>query len=179
METESKALATLQSKTQERSDSTDALIREWLFRFGVEHKEDIAPRLPLWLEAFGEMDAGTLEKLFRRAMRSCKFFPRVAEILEPIESSPLGQAEAELKWALVLDYCRIYVTPDLSVPSYAPKITERTMTTMRTAGGLHWIQSCGHWPQRLRPALAPGHACFVLHLRIPERRTAQYACRTG
>jgi hypothetical protein len=142
METESKALQTLPCKTQEHSDSTDALIREWLFRFGVEHKEDVAPRLPLWLEAFGGMDADTLEKLFRRAIRSCKFFPRVAEILEPIESSPLGQQEAELKWTRVLDYCRIYVTPDLPVPSYAPKITERTMTAIRAAGGLYWIQSC-------------------------------------
>ena len=88
------------------------------------------------------MDAETLNKLFRRAMRTCKFFPRVAEILEPIESSPLGQQEAELKWTRVLDYCRVFVTPDLPVPSYAPKITEQTMTAIRAAGGLHWIQSC-------------------------------------
>src|SRR5208283_4005621 len=29
---------------REHLGSTDQLIREWLFRFGVEHKEDVAPR---------------------------------------------------------------------------------------------------------------------------------------
>ena len=60
------------SKTPRPSDSA-ALIREWLFRFGVEHKEDVAPRLPLWLEAFGSMDAKLLERLFSRALKTCKF----------------------------------------------------------------------------------------------------------
>lgn len=88
------------------------------------------------------MDADALDKLFQRAIRACKFFPRVADILEPIENSPAPQTEANLKWDKVLDYCRLYVTPDLPVPSYAPKITERTMTAIRAAGGLLWIQSC-------------------------------------
>src|SRR6266849_4143137 len=77
---ESQLLPISLSETQERSDSTEKLIREWLFRFGVEHKEDVAPKLPLWLEAFGGMNAPILEHLFSRALRTCKFFPKILEI---------------------------------------------------------------------------------------------------
>src|SRR6266404_4880725 len=105
METESKALQTLPCKTQERSDSTSQLIREWLFRFGVEHKEDIAPRQPVWLEAFGKIDAAILERLFIRAFKVCKFFPKVSEILEPLESAEKNAAPeaAEVAWERVLE----------------------------------------------------------------------------
>jgi hypothetical protein len=132
-----------QSETQERSGST-VLIKEWLFRFGVEHKEDVAPRLPLWLEAFGEMDTTTLERLFEQALKTCKFFPKIAEILAPLENSPAPKAEADLKWTRVLDYIRVYFNPDMpgGVSRGAPRITERTATAIRAAGGLAWIADC-------------------------------------
>jgi hypothetical protein len=144
MKTESQLLASSPCTTQERSDSTDRLIREWLFRFGVNFKEDIAPILLLWLEAFGGMDPETLDKLFRRAIRTCKFFPRVADILEPVNGSTIGQAGAELKWTQVLDFIRKYWSPDLpgGISRGAPRITERTMTAIRAAGGLAWINEC-------------------------------------
>lgn len=105
-------------KTQEHSASTDALIREWLFRFGVEHKEDVAPRLPLWLEAFGGMDAQTLESLFRKTLKTCRFFPKVAEILEHIskaESNATNEA-AEQAWQRVLEIRRVSWNPDIPGP---------------------------------------------------------------
>ena len=97
------------SETPKPSASTDALIREWLFRFGVEHKEDIGPKLPLWLEAFGGMDPATLESLFRKALRSCRFFPKVTEILEPLQAVkeaalPEEASEAWQKVRSILDH---------------------------------------------------------------------------
>jgi hypothetical protein len=132
------------SETQERSDSTARLIREWLFRFGVEHKEDVAPRLPLWLEAFSGMEPGALESLFRQALRAYKYFPKISEILAPLENSPAPQAEADLKWERVLDYVRVYYSADLpgGISRGAPRITERTMTAIRAAGGIAWIADC-------------------------------------
>ena len=93
-------------KTQEHSGSTDQLIREWLFRFGVEHKEDVAPRLPVWLESFSEIEAIVLEALFKRAMRTCKFFPKVSEILEPMHTAKKAALpeEASVAWQKVLSY---------------------------------------------------------------------------
>jgi hypothetical protein len=123
---------------------SDSLIREWLFRFGVEHNVEVAPRLPLWLEAFGGIEPATLERLFRQAIKTCKFFPKVSDVLQPIEDSPIARAEAEAKWSRVLDYVRVYYSPDLpgGISRGAPHVTERTMTAIRAAGGLVWLNEC-------------------------------------
>jgi len=101
-----------QGKTQKPSDS---LIREWLFRFSVEHKEDIAPKLPLWLEALGDVKPETLESLFKRALKTCKFFPKIAEILEPLESAEKTAAPeaAEEAWRQVLEIRRLHWNPGI------------------------------------------------------------------
>ena len=130
--------------TQRDSASTDKLIREWLFRFGVNFEKDVLPFLPLWLEVFGGMDAETLGSLFRKALRTCKFFPRVADILEPLDNTALSLGSADLKWQEVLGYCRMYVSPDMpgGATRGAPRISPRTMTAIRAAGGLFYIQDC-------------------------------------
>lgn len=134
---ESELVVISPSKTQKPSAS-DALIREWLFRFGVEHEKDVAPLLPLWQEAFAGMEATTLEKLFRRAMKTCKFFPKVAEILEPLASmkhtaEPL---DAESAWQRVLDLRRVYWSPDLpgGFSRGMPKLSERVQQACRASG---------------------------------------------
>jgi hypothetical protein len=136
-ETESKPLPISPCKTRKHSDS-DSLIREWLFRFGVEHKEDIAPRLPVWLEAFGGMDAGTLERLFQRAIRSCKFFPKVSEILEPMRTVKQSATDdtAERAWQHVLEIRRVYWDPDIPArfDRAVAGLSERVRQAARAAG---------------------------------------------
>jgi hypothetical protein len=134
---ENQLLPISQSKMQEPSGS-DTLIREWLFRFGVEHKEDVAPRLPLWLEAFGAMDATIEERLYSRALKTCRFFPKVAEILEPIqkaEETATPQA-AEMAWERVLELRRVYWNPDMpgGFSRGMPKLSERVQSAARAAG---------------------------------------------
>jgi hypothetical protein len=133
----------LQFETQEHSDST-GLIKEWLYRFGVNFREDVAPLLPLWLETFRGIDPKILDRLFRRAIRTCKFFPRVADILEPLNSSTVALTEADLRWQKVLEFCRQFVSPDVAGGIFrgAPNITQRTMTAICAAGGLQWIRAC-------------------------------------
>lgn len=127
-----------QSRTQEASASTDRLIREWLFRFGVEHKEDVAPKIPLWLEAFNGMDPSTLERLFSRALRTCRFFPKVSEILEPLESAEKSAAPeaAETAWAHVLEIRRVYWNPDIPGPfdRVVASLSDRVRQAARAAG---------------------------------------------
>ena len=117
---------------------TDGLIRQWLFRFSVEHKEDIAPRLPLWLEAFGGMDAAILERLFSRALRECKFFPKVSEILEPMRTVKQSATDetAERAWQRVLEIRRVYWDPDIPArfDRAVAKLTERVRQAARAAG---------------------------------------------
>ena len=137
-EAENQTLAILRSETQGRSASTDALIRQWLFRFSVEHKEDIAPRLPLWLEAFGGMDAAILERLFSQALRECKFFPKVSEILEPMRTVKQSATDdsAERAWQRVLEIRRVYWDPDIPArfDRAVAKLTERVRQAARAAG---------------------------------------------
>jgi hypothetical protein len=134
----SQLLPISQGKTQEASASTDKLIREWLFRFGVEHKEDVAPKLPLWLEAFGGMDAAILERLFSRALRACKFFPKVSEILEPLESAEKNATPeaAEEAWEMVVDIRRRYWNPDIPGPleRATARLSERVRQAARASG---------------------------------------------
>lgn len=125
------------SKTQEPSAS-HGLIREWLFRFGVEHKEDVAPRLPLWLEQLGGIEPAALQRLFERAMRTCKFFPKVAEILEPLQGTEKQAAPqaAEQAWERILEIRRTRWSPDAPGGFYGgkPKLSERTWQAARAAG---------------------------------------------
>jgi hypothetical protein len=102
------------SEMPEHSGSTDSLIREWLFRFGVEHKEDVAPRLPLWLEAFSGIDSETLEALFKKTLKTCKFFPKISEILAPLESVKKAALpeEASEAWLQVLSIRRQHFNSD-------------------------------------------------------------------
>jgi len=142
---ESQLLPISLSETQERSDSTEKLIREWLFRFGVEHKEDVAPKLPLWLEAFGGMDAAILERLFHRALRTCKFFPKVSEILEPLASAEANAAPeaAEEAWAGVLEIRRVHWNPDIPGPfnRAIARLSERVRQAARAAGEFRDFES--------------------------------------
>lgn len=125
------------SKTQEHSAS-HGLIREWLFRFGVEHKEDVAPRVPLWLEQLGGIEPATLQRLFERAMRTYKFFPKIAEILEPLQGAEKKAAPeaAEQAWERVLEIRRTQWSPDAPGGFYGgkPKLSERIWQAARAAG---------------------------------------------
>jgi len=138
VEAGSQLLPTSLCETQERSDSTNALIRQWLFRFGVEHKEDVAPRLPLWLEAFDGMDAAILERLFSRALRTCKFFPKVSEILEPLAMAEKNSAPAtaEEAWDRVLEIRRVHWNPDIPGPldRALARLSARVRQAARAAG---------------------------------------------
>jgi hypothetical protein len=126
------------SETQGRLDSTDRLIREWLYRFGVEHKEDVAPRLPLWLEAFRGIEAPALERLFHRAFRTYKYFPKVSEILEPLTNAEKNAAPeaAESAWQQVLDIRRRYWNPDNPGPfnRAVSVLSDRIRQAARAAG---------------------------------------------
>lgn len=135
MEPEKNLPLTSQSETQKRSAS---LIKEWLFRFGVEHKEDVAPKLPLWLEAFKGIDPVILEKLFIRAFRRLKFFPKTSEILAPIYETKelVTPEEAENAWHEALKIRREHWNPDIPqhLDAALAKVPERNRRAMRAAG---------------------------------------------
>jgi hypothetical protein len=115
------------------------VIREWLVRFGVVFERDIAPIIPIWEEALGEMKAATLESLFKRALKTCKFFPKISEILEPLQT--VAQTDFEDVWQALLDYCREWVHPDIHF-SGAPELPIEIDHAARAAGGVQFLRAC-------------------------------------
>jgi hypothetical protein len=98
--------------------------------------------LPLWQEAFGEIDPEILKPLFRRALKTCKFFPKVAEILAPLES--VGETNCEQEWQALLDYVRRWVDPDMPGGRFrgAPELPVEIDHAARAAGGVFWLREC-------------------------------------
>ena len=115
------------------------LIRGEAVRFGVMFEKDIAPLIPIWDEAFGSMASEDLLSLFQRAMRTCTFFPKIAEILEPLNA--VEQADYEDEWQALLDYCREWVHPDIHF-SGAPELPVEIDHAARAAGGVQFLRAC-------------------------------------
>jgi hypothetical protein len=124
-----------------RSDSqTEGLIRQWLSRLGVNFQRDVAPHLPLWLETFGGMDPEVLRLLFERAMRTCTFFPAIAEILAPLGTAEEGSFEDE--WQALLGYCERWVNRDVPNMPGKPALPPDIDHAARAAGGVYYLESC-------------------------------------
>jgi hypothetical protein len=118
--------------------TSDELVREWLVRFGAIFEKDIAPYLPIWQEELAGITPDVLLSLFRRAMKTCKFFPKIAEILEPLESAEKAAAleAAEKAWEQVLEIRRAYWNPDIPAPfeRAVAALSERVRQAARAAG---------------------------------------------
>ena len=84
------------------------------------------------------MQPAILESLFRRALKTCKFFPKVAEILEPLENAEKNAAPeaAEKAWQIVLDIRRCHWNPDMPAPfnRAVAKLSDRVRQATRAAG---------------------------------------------
>ena len=84
------------------------------------------------------MDAAILERLFNRALDTCKFFPKVSDILEPLataEATAVPEA-AEEAWQIVVDIRRRYWNPDIPGPfdREVGKLSDRVRQAARAAG---------------------------------------------
>lgn len=87
------------------------------------------------------MDAETLEPLFRTALKSCKFFPKISDILQPLQA--VERVDLENEWQSLLDYCREWVHPDIQF-SRAPQLPPEIDHAARAAGGVHFLRWCSH-----------------------------------
>jgi hypothetical protein len=107
-------------------------------RFGIEHQVDVGPRLPLWLEAFQSMNPEILEKLFIHAFKTCKFFPKVSEIIEPIQTAKEVSVPeaAERAWQQLLALRRSEWNPDMPnrLKDSLSKKSDRFQCAARSAG---------------------------------------------
>jgi len=84
------------------------------------------------------MDARTLERLFSKALRTCKFFPKVSEILQSLDAEKQSATEeaAEQAWEMVLDVRRVYWNPDIPhrFDAALHRLSERVRQAARASG---------------------------------------------
>ena len=135
---------------QPHSDSArrNSLIKEWVFRFQANCDKNLTAEqasvtVSLWTEAFSDLSDRALEAAFMRTILECKFWPKVADIREHLEQAKRSSAQEESQkaWIWVLDYIRLHYNPDLSV-NRAPRIPERTLRAIKSAGGLQYLSDC-------------------------------------
>jgi len=127
------------------------LIREWVVRFALNadkplNAKEQAVYCSMWEEGFSDLDTGRLKGAFIACLRSQTFktMPTIGDVRQhlskaEVDANTLG---AEKKWQEVLDYIRIFYSPDLGIDRKAPPIGEHTMTAIRAAGGIRWIHEC-------------------------------------
>ena len=124
------------------------LIREWLVKFSLNANERLSDLTlqgyrQMWEEAFADLEPPVLLAAFSRTLKSCKFFPKVADILEHVERAADNSAGegAGLKWQQVRDAIRLHYHPDLG-GWRGPKLSERTRRAINAAGGLAYLSEC-------------------------------------
>jgi hypothetical protein len=94
------------------------------------------------LESFADIPEAILEAAFRKTIKTCKFWPKVADVREHIDGARknAGTEAGEQKWIQLLEYIRLYIHPD--IPNRGPRLSERTANAVRAAGGLAYIREC-------------------------------------
>lgn len=103
-----------------------------------------APLVAIWTEELAGYSPDVLAPIFRNALRTCKFFPTPADVLEPLNTAAKRDNEtaAERAWQYTLDYCRRWISPDIPNPSGMPKLPQEISQAARAAGGLYYLESC-------------------------------------
>jgi hypothetical protein len=149
MEKQSKAALTICAESQKVSDSRRSdLISAWIFKFslacqarGKEHavSESTAPMLAqVWAEGLSDVPTDALEPAFRETLKTCKWFPTVADIREHIERAKESGLEDE--WLAVMEAVSRWYYPDLGWRG--PRLPADVDHAARAAGGYAYLESC-------------------------------------
>lgn len=86
------------------------------------------------------MSPDILRPLFEHALRTCKFWPTIAEILAPLETTEGGSLEDE--WQALLDYCERWVNRDVPNMRGKPALPPDIDHAARAANGVYYLESC-------------------------------------
>ncbi|PYT49503.1 MAG: hypothetical protein DMG44_10585 [Acidobacteria bacterium] len=125
--------------------SSSEAIRQFLVKAGEVYGRQItAPLVSIWTEELSGYPAATLAPIFRNVLRTCKFFPTPADVLEPLNKAAKrdNATTAEKAWQYTLDYCRRWISPDIPNPTGMPKLKPEIDAAARAAGGLLMLESC-------------------------------------
>ena len=127
------------------------LISQWVVRFALNADKPLTAKeqavcCSTWEEGFSDVDPARLKAAFIACLRSHTFktIPTIGDLRRHLTKAEAdaNTLSAEKKWQQVLDYIRIFYSPDLGLDRKAPQIGERTMSAIQAAGGIRWIYEC-------------------------------------
>lgn len=102
----------------------------------------------IWIRELGGIDPAILEPVLRASLRSCKFFPTIAEVLEPINAAKKcdEQMSIEDTWQRLLNYIREWdwyfgLDNTASARRHPPDLPVEVDHAMRAAGGINFIRN--------------------------------------
>jgi hypothetical protein len=130
--------------------SRPELVSEWLARFSANNREPLNDEssrilLALWCDAFSDLTDAVLENAFLRTLRSCRFFPTIADVRSHIDKTreTATAQDAEIAWQRILDLRRRYWNPDLpsGFSRGMPNLPGRVDRAAR-ASGIFNLQDC-------------------------------------
>ncbi len=119
------------------------LIRDSIVNFSLNCNEplnDLSMQgyLQLWEESFADLSYAILAAAFAKTIRTCKFFPKVADVRGEIDGAIETATEqaAEIEWGKVLDLRRMYWNPDMpgGFSRGMPQLSERVQQAARASG---------------------------------------------
>jgi hypothetical protein len=129
--------------------SSSEIARQALVKFATIYDREITSALAeIWDEQLRDIPADLLQRACDRVAKTWTsgFMPTPANIRAAIDHTRENAelVAADLKWQQVLEYCRVYLCPDMpgGVTRGAPHILPRTMAGIRAAGGLVYIADC-------------------------------------
>jgi hypothetical protein len=115
------------------------LVARWLAVFSrIFDKKLETTDYEIYKKLLRDISPAVLDKAFEKAASVCKFFPKPGEIREHVEKAKeiATDQAAGMEWERVLDYRRLYWSPDAPGGFYRgmPKLSERTQHACRAAG---------------------------------------------
>lgn len=154
-EKENRLATTSREQTSSLRDSS-RVIREFLVEAGEVFGRAITSALTaIWIRELGGIDPAILEPVLRASLRSCKFFPTIAEVLEPINAAKKcdTQTSIEDSWQRLLAYIREWdwyfgLDSTASARRHPPDLSVEVDHAMRAAGGIEYIR-CGSGEDRV------------------------------
>jgi hypothetical protein len=127
-----------------RSKNFGDVLAGWLRVYSRIFRQELTEEdATIYGQLLSHLSADTLDAACGRAARTCKFFPKPAEILEHVEKADttLASLEAENAWQKALAVSQDFGC-DYSIAS-AREIDDPALNAaLRAAGGARWLATC-------------------------------------
>ncbi len=117
----------------------------WLAILAEAYGQSVSTELTeIWIRTLAGFPVAALDRGFQHHLRTSKFFPRPAEVLEVFRGTEkaIESTAHEEAWQVALDFVCEWWHPDLGFSKRAPRLEEKMRRAVLAAGGFHHLFNC-------------------------------------